>query len=287
MELQGARIYEAGRTAKLEIARSSKRDAANHLALDREGQADEALIAAVATAQEKEARDRKSLDEAKVKLSDADPDSVEALLENAKQATKRAIDDLQSNRDSQNRLRSSLDLRGEQGLQTEYDEAANQLNHFVREYERQEARAEAARLLRETFAKHRQQAHQHYIEPFKESIDQLGRIVFGPTFAVELDKDLKVVRRTLDGTTLDVDQLSTGAREQLGVLSRLACATIVSPMDGGALVMIDDALGWSDPQRLQGMGAAIAAAGKQCQVVVLTCAPGRYSHVGSAQVVSL
>ena len=114
-ELQGARIDEAGRTAKLEIARSSKRDAANHLALDREGQADEALIAAVATAQEKEARDRKSLDEAKVKLSDADPASVEALLENAKQATKRAIDDLQSNRDSQNRLRSSLDLSGRTG----------------------------------------------------------------------------------------------------------------------------------------------------------------------------
>ena len=104
---------------------------------------------------------------------------------------------------------------------------------------------------------------------------------------MELDEDLKVVRRTLDGTTLDVDQLSTGAREQLGVLSRLACATIVSPMDGGAPVMIDDALAWSDPQLLQGMGAAIAAAGKQCQVVVLTCTPGRYSHVGSTQVVSL
>ena len=108
---------------------------------------------------------------------------------------------------------------------------------------------------------------------------------------MELDGDLQVVRRTLDGTMLDVYQLSTGAREQLGVLSRLACATIVSPMDGGAPVMIDDALGWSDPQRLQGMGAAIAAAaaaaGKQCQVIVLTCTPGRYSHVGNAQVVSL
>ena len=286
-ELNGVRIDEAGRTAKIEVATSSKRDDASQLALDREGQADEALVAAVAAAQEKEAGDRKSLDEAKVQLSDADPDTVAALLDNAKQATKRAMDELQSNRDRQNGLRSSLDLRGEQGLQTALDEAANQLDHLVREHERQEARAEAARLLRETFAKHRQQAHQHYIEPFKESIDQLGRIVFGPTFAVELDEDLQVVRRTLDGTTLDVDQLSTGAREQLGVLSRLACAVIVSPMDGGAPVVIDDALGWSDPQRLQGMGAAIAAAGKQCQVVVLTCTPGRYSHVGNAQVVSL
>ena len=286
-ELNGARMDEAGRTAKIEVARSSKSDAANQLALDREEQADEARIAAVAAAQEKETGDRKSLDEARVQLNDADPDSVATLLDNARQATKRATDELQSNRDRQNRLRSSLDLRGEQGPQTVYDEAANQLSHVVREYERQEARAEAARLLRDTFARHRQQAHQHYIEPFKDCIDQLGRIVFGPTFAVELDEDLQLVRRTLNGTMLDVDQLSTGAREQLGVLSRLACATIVSPMDGGAPVMIDDALGWSDPQRLQGMGAAIAAASKQCQVVVLTCTPGRYSHVGSAQVVSL
>ena len=286
-KLNQSQIDEAGRTARIKIARDSNRDATDRLALDREGQADEALIAAVEAAQEKEAKDRQSLGEAKVQLSDADPGSVEALLDNARQATKRAIDDLQSNRDGQNRLRTSLDLRGEQGLQTTYDEAANQLNHVEREYERQEARAEAARLLRETFAKHRQQAHQHYIEPFKECIDQLGRIVFGSTFAVELDEDLRVVRRTLGRTMLDVDQLSTGAREQLGVLCRLACATIVSPEDGGAPVMIDDALGWSDPQRLQGMGAAIAAAGKQCQVVVLTCTPGRYSHVGNAQVVSL
>ena len=145
----------------------------------------------------------------------------------------------------------------------------------------------AARLLQETFDRHRRQAHQRYVEPFKERIVRLGRIVFGPTFEVELDEDLRVACRTLNGTTLDFEQLSTGAREQLGVLSRLACAAIVSLDDGGVPVMIDDALGWSDPQRLQSMGAAIAAAGRQCQVVVLTCTPGRYSHVGSAKVVSL
>ena len=286
-ELKRDEIAEAARAARIKIAHGSSRDAADRLALDREGQADDALIAAVAATQEKEARDRKSLDGAKVQLSDADPDSVEALLDNAREATKRAIDEAQSNRDDQTALRSSLDLRGERGLQTTYDEADSQLDHVVREYERQESRANAAWLLHETFAKYRQQAHQHYIEPFKECIDQLGRIVFGSTFAVELDEDLRVVRRTLDGTMLDVDQLSTGAREQIGVLCRLACATIVNPQDGGAPVMIDDALGWSDPQRLQGMGAAIAAAGKQCQVIVLTCTPGRYSHVGNAQVVSL
>lgn len=286
-ELNAALFDEVGRTAKIEMARAKKSDAASQLARDREAQSDEALIAAVATAQEKETRDRKLLEDAQVQLSDADPDSISALLENAKQTLERTSEEIQSNRDRQHSLRSSLDLRGEQGLQSAYDEADSQLNHAEREHERQEARAEAALLLKETFQKHRDQAHQRYIEPFKNCIDQLGRIVFGATFGVELDGNLHVKRRTLDGATLDVDQLSTGAREQLGVIARLACAIIVSPDDGGAPVMIDDALGWSDPQRLQGMGAAIAAAGKQCQVVVLTCTPGRYSHVGSAKVVSL
>ena len=287
VELKALQFEEVGRTAKLEIARNNKQDAANQLTLAREQQDDEALLAYLSAAKGREECARQAYEEANAHLRNADPDSVEALLENAKQATERARAELQSNRDQRTSLRSGLDLRGERGLQTALDEAANELNHFVRDHERQEARAETARLLRETFAKHRNRARQRYIQPFKERIDQLGRIVFGTTFEVELDKDLQVVRRTLDGTTLAVDQLSTGAREQLGVLSRLACATIVSPLDGGAPVMIDDSLGWSDPQRLQSMGAAIAAAGRRCQVIVLTCTPGRYSHVGSAKVVSL
>ena len=273
--------------AQINMARGREGDAAEQLAAEREKQADEVLEGAVAAAQEKEAGDIVVLDAARIKLGDADPESVEERLGNYRLAANRAMGELQANRDRQNGLRSSLELRGEQGLQTSYDEAVNLLSHLEREYAGEEARAEAARVLRDTFAKHREQAHQRYIGPFKESIEQLGRIVFGSTFEVEIDRNLNIVRRTLDGVTLNVDQLSTGAREQLGVIARLACAIIVSPEDGGAPVMIDDALGWSDPQRLQGMGAAIAAAGRHCQVIVLTCTPGRYSHVGNGTVVSL
>ena len=273
--------------AEINMARGREADAAEQLAAEREKQADEVLEGAVAAAQEKETADLEALEAARAELDDADPESVEERLGNYRLATERAMGELQANRDRQNGLKSSLELRGEQGLQTSYDEAVNLLSHLEREYAGEEARAEAARVLRDTFAKHREQAHQRYIGPFKESIEQLGRIVFGSTFEVQIDRNLNIVRRTLDGVTLTVEQLSTGAREQLGVISRLACATIVSPEDGGAPVMIDDALGWSDPHRLEGMGAAIAAAGRQCQVIVLTCTPGRYSHVGNGTVVSL
>ncbi len=273
--------------AEINMARGREADAAEQLAAEREKQADDVLECAVAAAQERETADREALDAARAELDDADPESVEERLGNYRLATERAVGELQANRDRQNGLRSSLELRGEQGLQTACDAAVTLLSHLEREHVGEEARAEAARVLRDTFAKHREQAHQRYIGPFRESIEQLGRIVFGPTFEVEIDRNLNIARRTLDGVTLLVEQLSTGAREQLGVISRLACATIVSPEDGGAPVMIDDALGWSDPQRLQGMGAVIAAAGRECQVIVLTCTPGRYSHVGNGTVVSL
>ena len=285
--LNKARLNEAGLTARIKVAGDRKEESESRLAAARKNQADDALRAALLVAQERFEAALKSLDEVKAQLETADPDSLETLLLNARDAKKRAIQEFQANRDSQSELRARLDLHGEKGLQGLYDQALSELGQVKREHARVEERAEAARLLQETFEKYRRQAHQRYIEPFKERIDQFGRIVFGPTFAAQLDEELRVVRRTLAGTTLDVEELSTGAQEQLGVLCRIACATIVSPDDGGVPVMIDDALGWSDPQRLQAMGAAISAAGKQCQVVVLTCTPGRYSHVGNAKVVSL
>ena len=220
-------------------------------------------------------------------LQAKDPESLKAKLDNARAAKTRAETDLRNNQDRRRELLGRLEAQGEAGLHSQLNDAESETQRLTREHEGIEARAQAAFLLHQTFEQRRQEAHQRYIAPFKEQIEQLGRIVFGPTFEVELDDELRVTRRTLDGTTLDLNQLSVGAREQIGVICRLACASIVSPDGGGAPVVIDDALGWSDPARLQGMGAAIASAGDQCQVIVLTCMPRRYSHVGNAKVVRL
>ncbi|MCY3892654.1 MAG: hypothetical protein OXF65_05090 [Acidimicrobiaceae bacterium] len=137
------------------------------------------------------------------------------------------------------------------------------------------------------FERHRIKAQRRYREPFKQHIEQFGKIAYGDSFSVDVGEDLGIERRTLDGLTLGVSQLSTGAREQLGIIARLACAAIVSPEGGGAPVILDDALGWSDSARLKDMGAVINAAGNDCQVIILTCTPGRYAHVGKASVVHL
>jgi uncharacterized protein YhaN len=71
--------------------------------------------------------------------------------------------------------------------------------------------------------------------------------------------------------------LSGGAREQIGLIARMACAMIVSH-DGGVPLIIDDALGHTDAVRLESMAAVISVAAKDCQIIVLTCYPERYRH---------
>jgi uncharacterized protein YhaN len=52
-------------------------------------------------------------------------------------------------------------------------------------------------------------------------------------------------------------------------------------------VLVDDALGYSDPERLRRVGAVLSVAASSAQVIVLTCTPERYRSVGSAHVISL
>ncbi len=286
-KLAKAQQDEAVTAERIRSAGAAVQDAERNLVAAREERSDADLSGALALAQQAAYDAGGALEQARAAVAEVDPGSLSALLENARAATKRAATELGKNENRLTTLRVHLDHQGEAGLQEQLDEARTRYEHLEREHERTEARAQAAQLLHETFERRRAESRRRYLAPFKQRIDQFGRIVFGPAFKVELDDDLRLARRTLDGITLDLEQLSVGAREQLGVLSRLACAAIVSPDGGGAPVVLDDALGWSDPSRLARMGAAIAAAGRECQVIVLTCTPGRYSHVGGAKVVAL
>ena len=93
----------------------------------------------------------------------------------------------------------------------------------------------------------------------------------------ELSEELKVQARSRNGETVAFDALSGGAKEQLSILTRFAIAQLVSSEP--VPVVIDDALGSTDSQRLQLMAALFTKAGKTTQVIVLTCMPQRYSWV--------
>jgi uncharacterized protein YhaN len=132
----------------------------------------------------------------------------------------------------------------------------------------------------------RERTRAAYVGPLQDGVDALGRIVFGPSFQVCIDESLAIESRTLSGKTIPLASLSAGTREQLAVILRLACATVVAS-DGGVPVILDDVLGYSDPRRLEAMGAVLSEAGRTSQVIVFTCYPDRYRQVGGAHVLRL
>ncbi len=138
-----------------------------------------------------------------------------------------------------------------------------------------EERARAAALLHDTLTAHRDARRARVQAPYQRTLEALGRTVFGDPLTITVGDDLRIVSRTVDGVTVPFDSLSGGAQEQLGVLSRLACARLVDGADG-APVIFDDALGHSDPARLGAMADALVEAGRDAQVIVFSCVPGRF-----------
>ncbi|MFI7484124.1 AAA family ATPase [Kocuria sp. M1R5S2] len=189
---------------------------------------------------------------------------------------------LTERRSRRSSLEGRLEGMGRDRVQLDHDRAETALAAARRHLAGVERRAEAALLLERTLRRHQERAHAQYVKPFRTTVERLGRSVYGPDFEVEVSESLEIVKRRLDGDWLPFTALSTGAKEQMVILIRLATALLVDPEDG-VPVLLDDALGHSDPQRLRRLGQAITAAGEQTQVIVLTSNPERFANLQQAR----
>ena len=181
---------------------------------------------------------------------------------------------------------TQLKVYGTEGRKGQLDAAETEREHAEAEYLRVQRRARAAELLRSVITRHRDATRLRYVDPFRSEVERLGRLVFGTSFEVEIDSDLKICSRTLSGRTVPYESLSGGAKEQLGIVARLAGAALVAKEDT-VPVVIDDALGFTDADRLVKMGAVFNAVGGDGQVIVLTCSPQRYAGVDGAHHIAL
>jgi hypothetical protein len=179
-----------------------------------------------------------------------------------------------------------LRVYGTEGRKGRLDAAEAGREHANGEWAGAGRRARATQLLRAVILRHRDDTRLRYVEPFRAEIHRLGRIVFGESFEVEIDSSLRVCSRTLAGRTVLYESLSGGAKEQLGIVARLAAAALVAKQDS-VPVIIDDALGFTDSHRLAKMGAVFDAVGSDAQVLVLTCSPRRYDSVEGAHHIEL
>jgi energy-coupling factor transporter ATP-binding protein EcfA2 len=267
-----AQAESAAAVARLEARRAEAADEALALAAETDGDAARAATARAA--------------ELRAELERHAPHAVEAALADAA----RHADTLGRRHDqlaeALREVSTQLKVYGSEGRKGSLDSAEVEREHAEREFRRLEQRARAAQLLRDVMARHRDATRSRYADPFRREVERLGRLVFGADFEVEVDSALRICGRTLSGRTVPYESLSGGAKEQLGIVARLAGAALVAKEDS-VPVVIDDALGFTDADRLVKMGAVFTAVGGDGQVIVLTCDPHRYAAVDGAHHIEL
>lgn len=239
------------------------------LAAQRERIGDAELASKVEQAQALKSAKANALDELLLQLQSSGLEAKAQALSSLETKLKEWTRELAASERERGEVDARLELRGGMGLGEVLESARGEERRRMGELQRKTQRAEAARLLYESLNEEREKARSSYARPLAERIDALGRSIFGDSFAVELGPELEIARRSLNGISLDLDQLSTGTREQLAILSRLACAELVARDGAGVPLILDDALGASDPERTQRMTQLLAEAGDGKQILLL------------------
>lgn len=278
------KVQEA--SAQLNLQAENRDKLVRELAEARSLTTDEVLEQELAAAAEAEQQNQELYVAGQRKLDELEPERIRSRAEIARGT----FDNLAGQREDLSgqrlRLAAELEVRGQEGLGEALAEATAKLDRRKRELALLDRRAAAAARLLAVMRECREEARRRREGPLRDGIIELGRILHGRSFSIELDERLAVSRRTLNGTTLAFEQLSTGAQEQLSLIARLAAGMLVAG-NGGVPIILDDTLGHTDEDRLEYMGAILTRAGRECQVIVLTSYPKRYAHVGGATVVTL
>ncbi|HLE18342.1 MAG TPA: hypothetical protein VI728_08665, partial [Syntrophales bacterium] len=223
---------------------------------------------------------------AEASLKAKNPERVRALADTAKGSLQTAQNRRATVQTELTEVQTRLKIFGEEGLHERLHAMQSRLKRVEKQNLALFRRASAAKRLFEIMKDERDKVRRAYVAPLKEKIEYLGRLVFDDPFQVDVSEDLSIASRTAKGITVPFESLSGGTKEQLSLIFRVACSMIVAK-DGGTPLILDDALGYTDPDRLRLMGAVLAKAAKECQIIIFTCTPERYGNVGEAKIVSL
>jgi uncharacterized protein YhaN len=85
------------------------------------------------------------------------------------------------------------------------------------------------------------------------------------------------------GQEEQIDVLSGGAQEQLALLVRLAFARMLAQDGRAAPVILDDALVYTDDDRIERMFDALHRQASDVQILVLTCRQRAFRDLGGTQ----
>lgn len=251
--------------------------------------------AALGPAQDRETRERGLTEELAAhrdKLVDAqarvqslqaasvDLPSYEAALKRARSVEQAATQEIGRLREEIAGLTATIGARSDDAVEEQWREAVESLavaETRVRLYERE---ARVLQLLQSTLETSRSQARELYLKPVMTELSPLLRLLFDDALITFDEKTLlpdTILRR---GLKEDVERLSGGMKEQLSILTRLAFARLLAKDGRPTPVILDDALVYSDDDRIERMFDALHRQSQDQQIIVFSCRQRAFQRLG-------
>ena len=228
------------------------------------------------------------LEEKKERVEEIESELEDLSPEDLRERKNRAADALEATKEERTDLKSDLDKvqgrleRGDlRGLHGRLEQARQDFEEAEAEVSRLERQAEAAKLLYETLTEKRSEARRKYLAPLREKVEELlGRFFSAERATVEFDEEfgLSTLSRSTDGS-FEFDQLSTGAKQQISVLIRLAMARLIAEKRPHP-VFLDDALSDTDPDRFEAIANILRSVAREMQIIMTTCHHDRHRRLG-------
>ncbi|MGH8297253.1 MAG: hypothetical protein ACRETZ_17400, partial [Steroidobacteraceae bacterium] len=192
---------------------------------------------------------------------------------------------LQAARGLVERLIGTLNVALGGGSYESLQETETELNQARAELQRLEQRASAADRLWTLLSEERRNVVERLTAPVMQRVRPYLVSLF-PGCELELGEELGTVGLRSDSLSEPFEELSGGAQEQLGLLTRLGLAEVLAG-EGTLPLVLDDSLVNTDPERIRRIHRVLYRAAEKLQVLVMSCHDVLFDGLGADQVFKL
>lgn len=206
--------------------------------------------------------------------------SVEASLRRARSVVEAAEREISQLKETIAGLAAEIRTRSDDAIEEKWRETSEQLSAANDRVTMLEKEVAVLQRLASALETARSAARDLYLKPVMTELTPLLGLLFDDVSISFDEKSLLPQTIKRNGLDEEIDRLSGGMREQLSVLTRLAFARLLARDGRPAPVILDDALVYSDDDRIEKMFDALHRQSRDLQIIVFSCRQRAFQKLG-------
>ncbi len=178
------------------------------------------------------------------------------------------------------KLDTTIETQAGSAVEEELADILERLGKTREELQAIEFEVEVLKALDKELAAAQKAARDRFVQPVLTELKPLLRLLW-PDAKIRFDAE-NVLPETLvrAGTEEDFNVLSGGTQEQIAILVRLAFAQILAKSGSPAPAILDDAIVFTDDDRIEAMFDALTQQARELQIIVLSCRQRAFRELG-------